>query len=89
MSFCFITHLFVPLDFLRSLQSSYKYKYAFGLSAKNSVIIFPPNSSLKRPGTFLFLPIGRSLLSFKSQLDVSNYFSTSLEISLKQFLVLM
>ena len=66
MSFCFITHFFVPLDFLCSLPSSSKYEYAFALSATNSVIIFPPNSSLKRPGTFLFLPIGRGLLSFLS-----------------------
>ena len=64
MSFCFITHFFLHLDFLCSLPSSSKYKYAFGLSAKNSVIIFPPNSSLKRRGTFLFLPIGRGILSF-------------------------
>ena len=42
----------MPLGFLCSLQSSSKYEYVFGLSAKNSVIIFPPNSSLKRPGIF-------------------------------------
>ena len=61
-----MTHFFVPLAFLCSLPSSSKYAYAFGLSATTSVIIFPPNSSLKRPGTFLFLPIGRGLLSFLS-----------------------
>ena len=64
MSFCFITHLFAPLDFLCSLPLSSKYDYAFGLSATISVIISPPNSSLKRPRTFLFLPIGRGLYHF-------------------------
>ena len=80
MSFCFIIHFFVPLDLLCSLPP-YKYAYAFALSAVNSVIIFPPNSSLKIPGTFLLTPIGRVLLSFLLQLDVSNHFLTSLEIS--------
>ena len=54
MSFCFITHFFVPLNFLCSLPPSSKYEYAFALSATNSVIIFPPNLSLKRPGIFYF-----------------------------------
>ena len=66
MSFCFITQLFAPLDFLCSLPSSSKHEYAFDLSAITSVVIFPPNSSLKRPGTFLFLSIGIGLLSFLS-----------------------
>ena len=66
MSFCFITHLLVPLDFLCSLPSSSKYANAFGLSVTTSIIISPPNSSLKRPGTFLFLPIGIGRLSFLS-----------------------
>ena len=64
MIFCFMVHLFVPLPFLCSLQLSSKYEYVFGLSATNAVIIFPPNSSLKRPSTFLFVPIGRGILSF-------------------------
>ena len=64
MIFCFITHFFVPLAFLCLLQLSSKYEYVFGLSATKSVIIFPLNSSLKRPGTFLFFPIGRGILSF-------------------------
>ena len=60
------------------------YAYAFALSATTSVIIFPPNPSLKRPGIFLFLPIRSGLLSFSSQLDVSNHLSKSLEISSKK-----
>ena len=59
-------HFFVPLAFLCSVSSSNLYAYDFALSAQNSVKIFPPNSSLKRPITFLFLPIGRGLLSFLS-----------------------
>ena len=43
-----------------------KYAYDFGLSATTSTIIFTPNSSLKRLGTFLFLPIKRGLSSFLS-----------------------
>ena len=50
----------------KNIESSSKYEYAFDLSAANSIIIFPPNSSLNRPGTFLFLPIGRGFLSFLS-----------------------
>ena len=68
-------YFFVPLAFLCSLSSSIKYAYAFALSAQNSIIIFPPNSSLKRPITYLFLPIGSSLTSFISKLEVSNHFS--------------
>ena len=78
MVFCFITHLFLPLDILCSLPQSSKYAYAFPLSAANCFIIFPPNSSLKRPGAFLL-----------EQLDASNHFLTSLEISSKKSLVLM
>ena len=57
--------------------SSTKHAHVFGLKATTSTIIFPPNSSLKRPGTFLFLPIGRGLLSFSAELhspelDLSN-----------------
>ena len=81
MSLCFMTHFFVPLAFLCSLPSSIKYTHVFGLSATSSTKIFPPNSSLKRPGTFLFLPTGSGLLSLSSYLCVSNHFSTSLEIS--------
>ena len=61
-----MTHFLVPLAFLCSMQSSVKYAYVFGLIATISIILFPPNSSLKRPGIFLFLPIGRGLLSFLS-----------------------
>ena len=89
MSFCFITHFFVPLDFLCLLPQSCKYAYAFALRATNSVIIFPPKSFLKRPGTILFTSIGTGPLSFLLQLDVSNHFLTSLEISSKKSLVLM
>ena len=74
MSFCFITQFFVPLNFLCSLPPSSKYAYVFTLSATNSAIIFPPNVSVKRPGTFLFLSIGRGLLSFLLQLDGSKIF---------------
>ena len=66
MIFCVIAHFFVPLAFLFSLQLSPKYEYVFRLSATNSVIIFPPKSSLKRPGTFLFFPIGKGILPFLS-----------------------
>ena len=41
-----------------------KYAYAFGLIATTSAIIFPPNTSLKRPGIFLFLAIGRGFYPF-------------------------
>ena len=54
---------YVSLAFLCSLSSSIKYAYVFALSPTNSFIIFPPNSSLKRPITFLFLPVGSSPLS--------------------------
>ena len=64
MSLRFITHFFVPLDFLTSLLSSIKYEYVFALSVQNSFIILPPNSSLNNPIIFLFLPIRRGLLSF-------------------------
>ena len=63
MVLSFITHFFVPLDFFTSLLSSIKYECVFALSAQNSFIIFPPNSSLNNPITFLFLPNGRGLLS--------------------------
>ena len=43
-----------------------KYAYVFAQSPQNSFIIFPPNSSLKRPIYFLFLPIGSGLSSFSS-----------------------
>ena len=43
-----------------------KYAYVFAQSPQNSFIIYPPNSSLKRPIYFLFLPIGSSLSSFSS-----------------------
>ena len=82
-------HVFVPLAFLCSLQLSSKYEYVFGLSATNCVIIFPPNSSLKSPGTFLFFLIGRGILSFLLKLEVSNHFSASLEISSKKSSVLI
>ena len=49
--------LFCSFSFLCSLPSSIKYAHVFGLSATTSTIIFPPNSSLKRPGTFLFLSL--------------------------------
>ena len=58
--------LFSSFSFLCSLPSSIKYAYVFGLIATISLIILAPNSSLKRPGTFLFLSIGRGLLSFLS-----------------------
>ena len=61
-----MTHVFVLLALLCSLPSSIKYAHGFGLSITTSTIIFPPNSSLKTGGTFLFLPIGRDLLSFSS-----------------------
>ena len=61
-----MTHFFVPLAFLCSLPSSIKYAHVFGLSATYSQIIFSPNLSLKRPVTFLFLPIESGLLSFSS-----------------------
>ena len=78
----------MPLAFLWSLPSSCKYAYVFGLNVITYIIIFPPNSSLKRPGTFLIFPIERGLLSFLSKLDASNHFSTSLEISSKKSSVL-
>ena len=62
----FTMHFFVPLAFLCSVSSSNLYAYALTLSAQNSTMLFPPNSSLKRPITFLFLPIGRGLLSILS-----------------------
>ena len=62
----FTMHFIVPLAFLCSVSSFNLYAYALALSAQNSVTILPPNSSLKRPITFLFLPIGRGLLSFLS-----------------------
>ena len=61
-----MTHFFVLLALLCSLPSSIKYAHVFGLSTTTSTIVFPPNSSLKAPGTFLFLAIGRDLLSFSS-----------------------
>ena len=73
---------FVPLALLCTLPSSVLYPYAFALSAINLVITFPPSSSLKRPITFLFLPMGNGLLSFLSYADLPNYFSTSPTISL-------
>ena len=60
----FTMHFFVPLAFVCSASSFNFYAYALALSAQNSTMLFPPNSSLKRPITFLFLPIGRGLLSF-------------------------
>ena len=66
MILCFITHFFVPLAFFFSLSSSIKHAYVLALSAQNSFIIFPPNSSLNKPITFLFLPIRSGLLSFSS-----------------------
>ena len=59
-------HFLVPLAFLCLIPSSVKYAYVFGLIATTSIIISPLNSSLKGPGTFLFLPIGKGLLSFLS-----------------------
>ena len=59
-------HFLAPLAFLCSIPSSVEYAYVFGLIATTSIIIFPPNSSLKRPGIFLFLSIRRGLLSFLS-----------------------
>ena len=66
-----------------------KYAHVFGLTATTSVIIFPPNSSLKRPGTFLFSPIGRGLLSFLSKLNASNHLLTIPAISTKNYSVLI
>ena len=68
----FTMHFFVPLAFLISVSSSNLYAYAFALSTQNSRMLFRPNSSLKRPITFLFLPIGRGLLSFLPEFDVSS-----------------
>ena len=48
-----------------SLPSYLKYVHVFA-SATTSIIVFPPNSSLKRPGTFLFSLIGSGLLLFSS-----------------------
>ena len=62
----FITHFVVSLDLLTSLSSSIKYEYVFVLIVQNSFVNLPPNSSLNNPITFLFLPIGRGLLSFSS-----------------------
>ena len=66
--------LFLPFAFLCSLTAHIKYAYVFALSPTISFIIFPPNSSLKRPITLLFLPIESGLLSSSLQLDVSNHF---------------
>ena len=50
----FITHFFVPLAFFCTLPSSIIYAHLFCLSATTPAKIFPPNLSLKTPGTFLF-----------------------------------
>ena len=47
-------------------------------------MIFPPNLSLKILDTFLFSPIGRSLLKSLSKLDVSNHILTSSAMSSKK-----
>ena len=60
----FITHFFVTLAFLCLLPSSIKYAYALASSVTNSVIIFPPNSSLKILITLLFLCVKSGLYHF-------------------------
>ena len=50
----FTMHFFVTLAFSCSVSSSNLYAYALALSAQDSTMLFPPNSSLKNLLPFYF-----------------------------------
>ena len=66
MQVFFLLHIICSLGSFFSMSSSNKNAYVFVLSAQNYFIIFPFNSSLNIPITFLFIPMGKGFLSFLS-----------------------